>query len=176
MSEKQLEFRDERPNEMNELISSIHERRHPLGLIVDTLDDPRNLGMIFRLADAARLSHLWIYGNDKEILNSRKLKRVARSTLSYVPHSFIQEKDLATIQKSYQLIALEVTSNSIPMQDFIPEKPIALIAGNEIRGVSDSLLAACQHSIHIPMYGVNTSMNVAMACGIAAYHLLHKLI
>ena len=50
-----------------------------------------------------------------------------------------------------------------------------MVIGNEKDGVSEELLALCQTSIHIPMYGVNTSMNVAMATAIAVYGLLARL-
>lgn len=175
MPEKQLDFRDERPDEMSSYLSSIQERRHPIGLLTDHLDDPRNLGMLFRLADAARLSHLWIYGDDERILKSRKFRRTARSTLDYVPHSFIQKKDIEILGASYQLVALEITSNSIPLSEYAPDGPVALVIGNEASGVSEELLERCDQSVHIPMYGVNTSMNVAMASGIAVYGLLGKL-
>ena len=47
--------------------------------------------------------------------------------------------------------------------------------GNEQRGVSEELLALTTQSIHLPMLGMNTSMNVTCAAGIAVYGLLMKL-
>lgn len=174
--ERQLSFRDERNDELKQQIAEIHTNRHPLGLVLAQLDDPRNIGMIFRLADAARLSHIWILGADKSLLSNRKFKRVARSTVDYVPHSFVKDlDDITAIQQEYILVGLEVTSNSIPITEFKLKKPVALVVGNEERGVSPSLLERCEQCIHLPMYGINTSMNVAMATGISAYTLIAKL-
>lgn len=176
MADRQLTFRDERPDELAALIASIHGNRHPVSILADQLDDPQNIGMLFRLADAARLSHIWLYNTDKSILKNRKLKRVARSTLDYVPYSFLSPDELEILSQKTNLVALEVTEQSIPIAEFSPPSPIILIIGNESRGVSAEVLAYCQQSIHIPMYGINTSMNVAMASGIAVYSLLAKLL
>ena len=171
--ERQLSFRDERNEELKQQIAEIHNNRHPLGIVLGQLDDPRNIGMIFRLADAARLAHLWILGSDASLLQNRKFKRVARSTINYVPYSFLNSvEDITAIQKDYTLIGLEVTSQSIPINKFVLKEPVALVVGNEERGISPVLLERCEQCIHLPMYGINTSMNVAMATGIAAYSLI----
>jgi tRNA G18 (ribose-2'-O)-methylase SpoU len=173
--ERQLSFRDERNEELKQQIAEIHNNRHPLGIVLAQLDDPRNIGMIFRLADAARLAHLWILGNDASLLHNRKFKRVARSTVNYVPYSFLNNvDDITAIPNEYKLIGLEVTSHSTPINEFVLEEPVALIVGNEERGISPALLDRCEQCVHLPMYGINTSMNVAMATGIAAYSLIHQ--
>ena len=176
MADRQLTFRDERPDELADIITSIHKNRHPVSILADQLDDPQNIGMLFRLADAARLSHLWLYNIDESILKNRKLKRVARSTLDYVPYSFLSLGELEILSKKTNLVALEVTEQSMPITEFAPPSPIVIVIGNESRGVSAEVLAHCQQSIHIPMYGINTSMNVAMASGIGVYSLLAKLL
>ncbi|MCG8331187.1 MAG: TrmH family RNA methyltransferase [Chitinophagales bacterium] len=176
MADRQLTFRDERPDKLADTIASIHENRHPVSILADQLDDPQNIGMLFRLADAARLSHLWFYNTEESILKNRKLKRVARSTLDYVPHSFLSSDELEILSNKTNLVALEVTEQSIPITTFTPPSPIVLVIGNESHGVSDEVLVYCQQSIHIPMYGINTSMNVAMASGIGVYSLLEKLL
>lgn len=170
----QLSFRDERPDEKQNWMKDIHKDRHPIGILTDQVEDPRNIGMLFRLADAARLAHIWLLGTDASILDSRKFKRIARSTLPYVPHSFISPSDIPSIKIHYPLVALEVTKNSTPIHKYRANTPIALVLGNEAHGVSDTILQQCQQSIHLPMYGVNTSMNVAMAGGIAVYELLMR--
>jgi tRNA G18 (ribose-2'-O)-methylase SpoU len=170
----QLSFRDERPREQKDWMEAIHQNRHPIGLLTDHIDDPRNIGMLFRLADAARLAHIWLLGTDPAVLESRKFKRIARSTLSYVPHSFITPSDIPAIQSQYTLVGLEVTENSIPINQYPLNAPIALVVGNEAQGVSEHLLQLSEQNIHLPMYGVNTSMNVAMAAGIAVYELLMR--
>ena len=58
MKERQLDFRDERPRDMELYLKDVRENRFPLSLLLDHVEDTRNLGALFRLADAARVQHL----------------------------------------------------------------------------------------------------------------------
>ncbi|MCB0558254.1 MAG: hypothetical protein H6573_18645 [Lewinellaceae bacterium] len=174
MKEKQLAFRDERPDDMELYLKDIRENRFPLSLLLDHVEDTRNLGAMFRLADAARLQHIWALGKP-DLFDSKIIRRVSRSALAYVPHSTLNIQDAHTLARQQTLVALEITEHSIPYTEYEPQGPCILVIGNEKDGVSEELLALCQTSIHIPMYGVNTSMNVAMATAIAVYGLLARL-
>lgn len=174
MKQQQLGFRDERPGEMEQYIRHIQENRHPLGLLLGNVEDTRNLGALFRLADAARLQHLWALG-EPGLFESKLIRRVSRSAMAYVPHSAINIDEAKALARQQTMVALEITEHSIPYTEYEPRFPCILLIGNEKDGVSEELLSFCQASIHIPMYGVNTSMNVAMATAIAVYGLLAKL-
>ncbi|MEM8586364.1 MAG: TrmH family RNA methyltransferase [Bacteroidota bacterium] len=78
-------------------------------------------------------------------------------------------------------LALEVTDQSESLLDFSLPQRLAdgldmlwLVAGNEVHGLSQPVLDRCQASVHLPMHGQNTSMNVGLAIGAAAYLLLDK--
>ncbi|MCB0547469.1 MAG: hypothetical protein KDD19_07755 [Phaeodactylibacter sp.] len=174
MEKRQLDFRDERPREMDNYIREVLEKRHPLSLLLDHVEDTRNLGALFRLADAARLQHLWALG-EAGLFESKIIRRVSRAAMAYVPHQAIDISEARALAQQQTLVALEITENSIPYTEYQPQSPCVLVIGNEKDGVSEELLELCQASIHIPMYGVNTSMNVAMATAVAVYGLLHKL-
>ena len=51
---------------------------------------------------------------------------------------------------------------------------VCVIVGNEYHGVTRRTLDACDHAIYLPMYGKIESLNVHVALGIAAYHILHS--
>jgi len=173
-SEKQLEFKDER-KDVEKHLEKINQSRHPVCLLLDGLDDVRNIGSIFRLADAALIEKIYLYNCNFDSKNN-KLNRVARSTIQYVPFEEIKSlEEIIALKNEAQLVSLEVTNNSIPYTDFRPEKKVILVIGNESRGVSPELLNLSDISIHLPMYGVNTSMNVMVATGIATYSILEKI-
>ena len=169
--EKQQQFEDLRPNAA-QVKQALGQNRHPISLLLDGIQDPRNLGLLFRLADAARLQEILLWNIPKTEPGS-KAQRIARSTTNYVPYRHIEdETDIEQLSQNYLLTALEFTNKSIPYTDFKPDFPIVLILGNEISGVSEFLLEKVQTSIHLPMYGMNTSMNVACAASIASYALI----
>lgn len=80
--------------------------------------------------------------------------------------------------KGHRIIALEITDRSTSLFDYrIPdsEQGYILIAGSESAGVSAEILALCDEAVYLPMYGQNTSMNLAVALGAAVYLLLMQL-
>jgi tRNA G18 (ribose-2'-O)-methylase SpoU len=71
-------------------------------------------------------------------------------------------------------VALEKTKNSIDIKNFKISFPVALILGNEVDGVSKSILKKCDAIVSIPMRGKKESLNVSVAAGIAMYDLLFR--
>lgn len=131
------------------------------------------------MADAAGLAGLILAGNTPTPPNT-KLARLARATESRVPWravpdaaSFLGEQATA----GASVLALEITDRSRSLLDYIPPppRPIYLVAGNEAHGVAQPILDVCHAAIHLPMYGHNSSMNVAVALGAAVYSLLPRL-
>lgn len=80
------------------------------------------------------------------------------------------------------ILALELTdqstsllSYSLPQSVVLGQQPVVVVPGGETAGIAPEVLQACHHSIHLPMHGSNTSMNVAVATGAAVYLLLDQL-
>lgn len=168
---KQLNFIAARKNAQKR-IEEIKDNRSPVSLLLDGLSDARNIGAMFRIADAARLKKIYLH-NTLSIERHKKLKHYSRSTLPYVPYEHLSDLEaIAQLKNQYRLIALEWTNKSIPYTQFKSQEEIILVIGSEKAGVSEAVLHLVSASIHIPMLGINTSMNVAVATGIATYHLI----
>lgn len=73
--------------------------------------------------------------------------------------------------KGYVLCGLEQTSNAIQLPDYIPPSKVALLLGREVEGIDDELIALCDETIVIPMFGKKESFNVVQAAAIALYHI-----
>jgi len=169
-NEKQLTFQDKHID-LKKSIAEITENRTPIALLCDHLTDPANLGILFRLADAARLQEI-IFFNSFDFEITPKINRISRQTVQYVPHRILSTfSEIKELKNNYQIVALEYTNQSISIEKFSPKRPVLLILGNEQAGVSNQLLEWIEQSVHLPMEGINSSMNVAMAAGIAVYQL-----
>lgn len=174
MEKRPLAFEESRQN-VEEYLAFIKANPLPFGLLLDGLDNQRNIASIFRIADAARIERIytWQMPSPEE---SIKMRRISRNTLNLVNHQSIDTKEeLAGLQEEWRIVALEITNYSIPVREFTPKEKTLLVIGNEKKGVSPELLQICPEAIHIPMYGLNTSMNVAVATGIALFGLIDQL-
>jgi len=142
-------------------------------LLLDNIRSLFNVGAIFRTADAGGINKIILAGITGKP-NDEKVKKVALGAEKSIPweHYWQAWRVIDKLKKEgFQIIALEQTKESIPYDKFKPKFPLILIVGNEIKGVSKSLLKRADKIIHLPMAGKKESLNVAIATGIAIYEI-----
>ena len=151
----------------------------PIVVVCEDFHSPQNIGMTFRIGDAMGIAHLYLTGNSPTLPN-RKISKAARSTDKRIAYS--HHLDTASLlqqlkQEGYTLIGLEITNQShdIRRYDFTSLEKIAFVAGAERFGISEATLQILDATVHIPMYGVGTSMNVATALSIGLYEITKQL-
>ncbi len=154
-------------------------QKKPIVLLLDRVSDEANIGGIFRLADAFNIEKI-LFGEYQPNLNSNRLKRTARKTFQYIDYDFIQScftTVKAYEKEGYKIYALEITGDSVPIDSisFRQNEKVLLIVGNEQTGISKDNLDLSHTRLHISMFGINSSMNVAQATGIALYEISKTL-
>ena len=165
-------------NQLTHYNSSFRKKKNPITLVCDGITNAPNIGSLFRIADAFGIEELIFCG--KNISLGKRMKRTSRSTENYLKHR-IEENTEAVIhdlkESNHFLIALEITKISQELNSFKlnTEKPIALILGHESFGVSESILEQVDATVHINMYGNNSSMNVVQATSITLFELTKQL-
>ena len=135
-----------------------------------------NVGSIFRTADAAGISKLYLCGYTPTPLNE-KVKKTALGAEKSVPWEHFRQtwRLLEKLKKEgVQIIALEQTKKSVDYRLFKPRLPLALVLGNEIKGLNPAILKYCDQAIEIPMGGKKESLNVSVAAGIAVFKIAER--
>ena len=156
-------------------------------LIIHNVRSAHNVGSIFRTADGLGVDKIYLSGyspypvlkNDKRLPHiarkvDDKIKKTALGAESYVKWQKIDDEfDLIEKLKSddWQIVCLEQTPDAVDLNGFVPEPMVALIVGNEIKGVDEDLISASDISLNIPMFGKKESYNVAEAAAMAIYSL-----
>ena len=158
--------------------SKFSQHKFPITLVCENVTNASNVGSLFRTADAFGIEKL-IFGGSPIPLG-RKMTKTSRSTEKYVEFEWHEntENIIRALKISgYQIIALEIESNSKSLfeMSFTNDQPIALLVGDENFGVSEHCLKLADHSVHIDMFGQNSSMNVVQAASIALYEITKQL-
>lgn len=162
----------------NQLVHTAHdpiEKPKEIVLFCDHVKGPANIGSLFRLADAFAITEIVFFGTTIDLSSSR-LKKTARTTQQHIPYregTNLSQEIQNYHKDQFVSIALEITSSSIPIRSLQTNamNKIVLIIGDENYGITDALLSQVHHTVHIPMLGKNSSMNVAQATAIAFYEL-----
>lgn len=139
-------------------------------IVAAGLQVPENIGSVLRLADAAGSQRVIFTNNADTAHQQRRIHRTARNCEVLVAWEFWTQAKFIELNDSFQpLIALELTTDSTSIfENAFPDK-CAFIIGSERYGIPPLLLAKCQQAVHIPMYGVNGSMNVTHALAVALF-------
>lgn len=144
-----------------------------IAALLQSVEYPYNVGAIFRLADGVGLTKLILTGITPTPPNPTIVK-VGRSKDRNVSWLYEQspEEPLERLREDrYQIIALELTANAVPFEEYDYPEKVCLVAGHEDHGVTKDILALCDAAVFVPMYGKGRSLNVSAALGIVAYHI-----
>lgn len=149
-------------------------------LILHNLRSAQNVGAVFRVADAIGAEKIYLTGytpapHDRFGRVNRALVKTALGAENYV--IWESSKNISRLihklkARSCKLVALEQQLNSVDYRKIKLTHLIAIIVGNEVRGLSPVVLKKCDVVAEIPMRGKKESLNVAVALGIFLFRLL----
>lgn len=147
--------------------------KNPIAVVLDNVRSVLNVGSVFRTSDAFRIEEIHLCGLTATPPN-REMNKTALGATEAVNwfHSDDTTEALKKLKsEGYTLAAVEQTSSSVMLQDFPFENHdrIALVFGNEVKGVSDEALALCDAAIEIPQFGTKHSLNISVSAGIALW-------
>lgn len=162
--------------EMNRLSAFVSREaeKFPIVFILDNIRSLANVGSLFRTADALGLAGLYLCGFTG-IPPNREIEKTALGATESVKWEHYPEiSDCIQFLKDqgYFIAALEQTTGSTMLQHFHHERPLAVVLGNEISGVSEEALSMAEAVLEIPQFGMKHSLNVSVSAGIVAWQLI----
>lgn len=150
-------------------------KKQPLVVVLDNVRSLNNVGSAFRTSDAFLIEELILCGvtgtpPNKEI-EKTALGATASVKWSHFKTTLEAIHDLK--QKEYSVYAIEQARNSIPLNTFeYGGEKTALIFGNEVYGVEQTVIDICDGVIEIPQAGTKHSLNISVSVGIVLWELL----
>lgn len=172
-----LKARELRTTEVDPAIAASLPK-NPITIICDNVLDTYNVGSIFRLADAVAAEKVILCGATLTPPNSR-IKKASINTTGWVPWEY-QETAAQAVRKLREqipgilVVAVEQDPRSRVFYQVDYTLPLAIIVGNETTGVTPEVLDMADLIVEMPMWGINTSLNVMVSTGIILYEIMKK--
>jgi tRNA (guanosine-2'-O-)-methyltransferase len=164
------ERRQLRPTDVKRLNRTWRRRTESrLGLLIESVTQPFNVGSIVRTAAAFGVERLWLAGNAAPPTH-QGARKTALGTERLVPweHAGTPAASAQAARAAgFRLVAIELTGDAVPLHEAALDGDVCLAVGGEDHGCSPALLAAVDAVAYIPQVGRVGSLNVAVAAAVA---------
>ena len=154
-------------------------KKNSIYIVCDNIIDTYNVGSMFRLADAVAAEKVVLCGITETPPNSR-IKKASINTTEWVNWEYVAStvdaiNNLRKQVPGIHIISVEQDAKSVPFDNATYEFPLAIIVHNETNGAAKEVLAMVDTIVEMPMFGVNTSLNVMVSLGIVLYQAIQHL-
>ena len=153
--------------------------KNSIVLLLDNVRSGHNVGSTFRTGDAFKVEKIVLGGITQKPPHREILKTAIGATQSVKWEYFENVMDAvnALKAKGYKIILVEQTTDSISLQNWSInlEENIVLVFGNEVNGVTESILELADMALEIPQFGTKHSLNISVAVGIVLWEYIRNL-
>lgn len=155
------------------------EKKTPFIVVLDNVRSLHNVGSVFRTADAFLVEAVYLCGITSTPPHA-EIHKTALGAENTVRWKYFEDTHaaLSELKKNgYIVLAIEQAQGSTMLPDLKldKEKKYALILGNEVKGVQQSVVDNCDGCIEIPQFGTKHSLNVSVTGGIIIWEFFKRL-
>ncbi|HIF52203.1 MAG TPA: 23S rRNA (guanosine(2251)-2'-O)-methyltransferase RlmB [Thiotrichaceae bacterium] len=156
-------------------ILELNKDNNPLYLILDSVQDPHNLGACIRTADAAGVTAI-IIPKDRSASINETVRKVASGAVENV--TILSVVNLVRVVKKMKEAGIWVVGTAGGAEQSIYDMnmnvPTAIIMGGEGKGMRESILKECDYVASLPILGKIESLNVSVATGVVLYEVIRQ--
>lgn len=152
----------------------------PLVVVLDAVRSLYNVGSVFRTSDAFRVAAVCLCGITATPPHP-EIHKTALGAEDSVDWTYFEDtlEAVRSLQaQGYEVLAVEQVEGSRKLEDFRPQRGhrYAIVMGNEVKGVRQDVVDACDGCLEIPQFGTKHSMNVSVTTGIVIWEFARQLL
>jgi tRNA (guanosine-2'-O-)-methyltransferase len=157
--------------------TTLSKRQPDLTVVLENVHDPHNVSAILRSCDAVGVLRAHAVYTVEEPPAGAFARQTSASAAKWVEverHGSISRCYERLRAAGFTVLATSISPNSRPLFNWDLASPVALVFGNEMRGVSDDAQSRADGMIEIPMVGMVQSLNVSVACAVCLYEAFRQ--
>lgn len=154
-------------------------RKTPIIVVLDNIRSLNNVGSVFRTSDAFLIEKVYLCGITATPPN-KEIHKTALGATESVDWEY-REDVLSLVEelKSQNVVvaSIEQAENSTKLNDFDPNinQKLAVVFGNEVKGVQQAVVSQSDYCLEIPQLGTKHSLNISVSCGVVLWDLFQKM-
>ncbi|MDA9070597.1 RNA methyltransferase [Flavobacteriaceae bacterium] len=169
-----------RNNELGRISVSAFKKttKTPIIVVLDNIRSLNNVGAVFRTSDAFLIEKIYLCGITATPPH-REIHKTALGATESVDWEY-KENTLALVNElkaqGVVVAAIEQVENSVMLDEFSLDATtkIAIVLGNEVKGVQQEVVSAADYCVEIPQKGTKHSLNISVSCGVVLWDLYQK--
>lgn len=156
-----------------------HKNKTPLIVVLDNVRSLHNVGSVFRTSDAFLVQGVYLCGitSTPPHAEIHKTALGAEDTVDWQYHEDTHEAIRSLQNDGYTVYAIEQAKGSTLLPELQLGKggKYAVVLGNEVKGVQQSVVDMCDGCIEIPQFGTKHSLNVSVTAGIIIWEFFNRM-
>jgi tRNA G18 (ribose-2'-O)-methylase SpoU len=151
----------------------------PIIVLLDNIRSLNNIGSVFRTSDAFLIEKIYLCGITAKPPH-KDIQKTALGSTESVDWEYVE--DTLTLVENLKndditIISIEQVENATQLNEFNPKSlnKLAVVFGNEVKGVRQEVVNASDIIIEIPQYGTKHSLNISVSCGVVLWDIFVKL-
>ena len=153
-------------------------KKLPVTVVLDNVRSEMNVGSVFRTADAFLIERICLCGITPQPPKAEIHKTAlgAEESVAWQYYSTTLAAVEQLKQEGYLICSIEQVHNSVSLDQFVVDKGqrVAIVLGNEVKGVSQEVVDASDVCVEIPQYGTKHSLNISCCAAIVMWHCFEK--
>ncbi len=154
------------------------KEKTPLVIILDNVRSLHNVGSVFRTADAFLISRIYLCGITGTPPN-KDIHKTALGATESVAWEYRRDTAelIRELRSEYYCLAVEQAESSVMLHSLTVSstEKYALVFGNEVKGVGQEVVNACNGVLEIPQEGTKHSLNIAVSVGVVVWDIWSKM-
>lgn len=160
---------------LRKIKSALSRRQPDLTVVMENIHDPHNVSAMLRSADAVGVAEVQlVYTNEEFPRLGKKSSASATKWVTRRKFKSIQECYATLRNEGFVIYATHLAKNAVSLYEIDLTRRVALVFGNEHRGVSAEAAGLADVNFQIPMMGMIQSLNVSVACAVSLYEALRQ--
>lgn len=164
------------PERKQRLVSVLAKRQTDITVVLENVSDPHNISAVMRTCDAVGIQELYIL-NTKIPRHKKWGAKSSSSAAKWLTiHQFEDaEACFLSLRKQYSsILTTHLSTDAISLYEMDMTRSIALVFGNEHKGVSEEIRARADGNFIIPQVGIIRSLNISVACAVTLYEAFRQ--
>ncbi|MBN8697146.1 MAG: RNA methyltransferase [Bacteroidetes bacterium] len=157
----------------------LENRTRHITIVLEDLYQPHNASAVLRSCDIFGIQDIHIVENSNAYTVNKDIAMGSPKWLNLHKYRKAENNSLDCIQKlkakGYRIVATSPHKNGYELKDLPVDKPLALVFGTELTGISDTVREHADEFVMIPMYGFTESFNISVSAALCLHSTVERL-